>query len=99
MFGLNGIVVSSKLADSPFWQNMTSLGIRFGNWRENLPELAPYHYFLCVALILVVALAKNSHTLARNYVPGWKTDLAIGLMMAVGLLLLNQPKTFLYFNF
>ena len=99
MMGLNGILISSKLADSPFWQSFTTLGIKFGAWRENLPEMDAYNYFLCVALIFFVVLAKNSNELLRNFSPGWKSALAVSLMMVAGLLLLNQSNTFLYFNF
>ncbi|HDQ03833.1 MAG TPA: MBOAT family protein [Deltaproteobacteria bacterium] len=99
MFGLNGILISEKLADSPFWQKMTSFGIQFGGWRENLPQVDLHNYFLCIALIFVVLFTKNSNELLRDFSPNRKNALAVGVMMVLGLLLLNQASTFLYFNF
>lgn len=99
MAGINGILVSPKLAGNPFWQQMTLFGIQFGEWRANLPEMDSYIYFFCLLLIPFVLLARNSGERLRDYSPGWKTDLAVSLMMITGLLMLNQAKTFLYFNF
>ena len=99
MTGQNGILVSSNLAGSPVWQKLTVIGIRFGPWRENLPPMDSIMYFLCVLLIPLVLLAKNSNQLLLKFLPGWKTALAVSLMMLVGLLLLNKTSSFLYFTF
>jgi D-alanyl-lipoteichoic acid acyltransferase DltB (MBOAT superfamily) len=99
LLGMNGILVSPKLADNPFWQKMSAIGIRFGEWRENLPQMDSYIYFFCVVLILFVVLTKNSNELLGNFSPSRKTVLAVSLMMITGLLLLNQANIFLYFNF
>jgi len=99
VLGMNGIYVSEKLAGNPFFQKLTVFGVRFGQWRENLPPIDSYLLFLCVALIPVILLTKNSNEMEQKFSPSWKTALATGFMMAVGLLLLNQASTFLYFNF
>lgn len=99
MAGLNGIFVSPKLADNPFWQNLTSIGVRFGSWRENLPLTEMHVYFLCIILIPVILFTKNSNELTDQMVPGWKNALAAGFLIAYSLLLLNAPSVFLYFNF
>jgi alginate O-acetyltransferase complex protein AlgI len=99
MAGLNGILVSSNLAGNPFWQNMTAIGIRFGEWRANLPHAEAPVYFFCILLIPFVLITKNSNELLQRFQPNWKTALAVSLMMVVGLLLLNETSSFLYFNF
>jgi len=99
MAGLNGILVSPNLADIPFWQKMTALGIRFGEWRINLPATETYVYFFCVLLIPFVLTTKNSNELLEKFSPTWKNALAVSLMLVVGLLLLNETSSFLYFNF
>lgn len=99
MAGLNGILISPRQANNPFWQKMAFFGIRFGEWRANLPPAETYVYFLCIALIPLVIMAKNSNQLADRFSPRWQTAIAAGLMMTIGLLLLNQTSSFLYFNF
>ncbi|HDQ04105.1 MAG TPA: MBOAT family protein [Deltaproteobacteria bacterium] len=99
MVGLNGIYISPSLADSAFWQKLTVIGIQFGSWRENLLPTDNIVYFLCVLLIPFVLFTKNSNELLDKYSPGWKNALAVALMMAIGLLLLNRSGVFLYFNF
>ncbi len=99
MAGLNGILVSPNLADIPFWQKMTAIGIRFGEWRINLPNTESFIYFLCIFLIPILLLTKNSNELLENFVPSWKNAFAIAFLMTCGLLLLNQATVFLYFNF
>ena len=99
MAGLNGILVSPNLAASPFWQKMTMIGIRFGPWRENLPKTENVIYFLCILLIPLVLLAKNSNQLADPFSPDWKNALYAAFFLAIGLLLLNQSSVFLYFKF
>lgn len=99
MAGLNGILVSPNLADIPFWQKMTAVGIRFGEWRENLPSTETHVYFFCILLIPFVLTTKNSQELLEKFSPNWKNALAVGLMIVVGLLLLNETSSFLYFNF
>ena len=99
MLGLSGIYVSPNLADNPFWQKLTVIGIRFGEWRENLPDTDTYLYFLCFLLIPFVLLTKNSNELLEKFSPNWKNALAVSLMMIAGLLLLNKTSSFLYFNF
>ena len=99
MLGLSGIYISPNLADNPFWQKLTVIGIRFGEWRENLPDTDTYLYFLCFLLIPFVLLTKNSNELLEKFSPNWKNALAVSLMMIAGLLLLNKTSSFLYFNF
>jgi len=99
MLGLSGIYVSPNLADNPFWQKLTVIGIRFGEWRENLPDTDTYLYFLCFLLIPFVLLTKNSNELLEKFSPNWKNAMAVSLMMIAGLLLLNKTSSFLYFNF
>jgi len=99
MVGLSGIYVSPNLSDHPFWQKLTVIGIRFGEWRENLPDTDVYVYFLCLLLIPFVLFTKNSNELLEKFSPNWKNALAVSLMMIVGLLLLNKTSSFLYFNF
>ncbi len=99
MAGLNGIIVSPNLAASPFWQNLTAVGVRFGAWRENLPATDTFVYFLCILLIPFILLTRNSNELLEKFSPNWKNALAVSLMMVAGLLLLNQTSSFLYFNF
>ncbi len=99
MAGLNGIMISPNLAESPFWQNLTAIGIRFGEWRDNLPLVETHIYFLCILLIPLVLLTKNSNELLNDYSPDWKHAIAVSLMMVVSLLFLNKSRSFLYFNF
>lgn len=99
MAGLNGILVSPNLATSTFWQSLTAVGIRFGEWRANLPNAETTDYFLCILLIPLVLATKNSNELLKRFSPNWKTALATSLMMIAGLLLLNQTSSFLYFKF
>ena len=99
MAGLNGILVSPNLADNPFWQNLTVIGVRFGEWRANLPNNETIVYFFCILLIPFVLLTKNSNELLAKFSPNWENAFAVGLMMALGLILLNESKVFLYFNF
>ena len=99
MVGLSGIYVSPNLSDHPFWQKLTVIGIRFGEWRENLPDTDVYVYFLCLLLIPFVLFTKNSNELLEKFSPNWKNALAVSLMMIAGLLLLNKTSSFLYFNF
>jgi len=99
MMGLNGILVSPGLSTNPLLQKLTVIGIRFGEWRANLPETENLTYFLCIILIPFVLLAKNSGELLTNFSPNWKTAIATVLMFACGLLLLNNSPVFLYFKF
>jgi alginate O-acetyltransferase complex protein AlgI len=99
MAGLHGILVSPRLAGNPFWQKLTVIGIRFGEWRANLPSAETYIYFFCILLILFVLIAKNSNELLQRFQPNWKNALAVSLMMILGLLLLNETSSFVYFNF
>ena len=99
MAGLNGILISPHQADNPFWQKMTIFGIRFGEWRANLPASETYIYFFCILLIPFVLMTRNSNQLLERFSPNWKSALAAGLMMVAGLLLLNEASSFLYFNF
>jgi D-alanyl-lipoteichoic acid acyltransferase DltB (MBOAT superfamily) len=99
MAGINGIFVSPNLADNHFWQELTVVGIRFGEWRDNLPETVTIVYFLCIVLIPFVLLAKNSNQLLEKFSPNWENAMAISVLMACGLLLLNQATVFLYFKF
>jgi len=91
--------VSPNLADNHFWQELTVVGIRFGEWRDNLPETVTIVYFLCIVLIPFVLLAKNSNQLLEKFSPNWENAMAISVLMACGLLLLNQATVFLYFKF
>jgi D-alanyl-lipoteichoic acid acyltransferase DltB (MBOAT superfamily) len=99
MAGLNGILVSPNLADIPFWQKMTVIGIRFGEWRINLPSTDTHVYFFCILLIPFVLTTKNSRELLEKFSPNWKNAITVSLMIVVGLLLLNETSSFLYFNF
>ena len=99
MAGINGIFISPNLADNPFWQKLTVIGIRFGEWRENLPNTETIIYFLCVLLIPFILLTKNSNQLLETFSPNWENALITALIMACGLLLLNQATVFLYFKF
>jgi alginate O-acetyltransferase complex protein AlgI len=99
MAGINGVFVSTNLADNPFWQKLTVIGIRFGEWRENLPNTETIIYFLCILLIPFILLTKNSNQLLEKFFPNWKNAMAIAVLMACGLLLLNQATVFLYFKF
>ena len=99
MAGLNGVLVSPNLAGSAFWQKMTTLGVQFGHWRAHLPKAETMEYFLCILLIPVVLLLKNSNHYLNQFTPTWKNAMWAALMLAWGLLLLNRTSTFLYFNF
>lgn len=99
MIGLNGIIVSPNLAGNPFWQSLTTVGIRFGEWRANLPASDTWVYFLCILLIPFILFFRNSNELVEKFFPTWKNALAVSLMMIAGLILLNQNTSFLYFNF
>jgi len=99
MAGLNGILVSPRLAENPFWQSLTSVGIRFGEWRANLPQAESLEYFFCILLIPFVLATRNSTELLKKFSPTWKYALATSLMMVAGLVLLNHSRSFLYFNF
>ena len=99
MAGLNGVLVSPNLAGSAFWQKMTTLGVQFGHWRAHLPKAETMEYFLCILLIPVVLLLKNSNHYLNQFTPTWKNAMWAALMLTWGLLLLNRTSTFLYFNF
>jgi len=99
MAGLNGIFISSHQASNPFWQKLTVIGIKFGEWRVHLPEAENTTYFLCIVLIPLVLLAKNSNQLLDKFSPNWKNAFSIAFFTACGLLLLNQATVFLYFKF
>ena len=99
MAGLHGILVSPNLAGNPFLQKLTVIGIRFGGWRTHLPNAETYVYFFCILLIPFVLIAKNSNELLQRFQTNWKTVLAVSMMMILGLLLLNETSSFVYFNF
>jgi D-alanyl-lipoteichoic acid acyltransferase DltB (MBOAT superfamily) len=99
MTGQNGILVSPKMAENPFWQSLAVIGIGFGEWRANLPPTENVVYFLCILLIPFVLITKNSNEFLEKYSPNWKNALAVSLMMITGMLLLNNTSSFLYFNF
>ena len=99
MAGLNGVLVSPNLAGSAFWQKMTTLGVQFGHWRAHLPRAETMEYFLCILLIPVVLLLKNSNHYLNQFTPTWKNAMWAALMLTWGLLLLNRTSSFLYFNF
>jgi alginate O-acetyltransferase complex protein AlgI len=99
MAGFNGILISPHQASNPFWQKLTVIGIRFGEWRAHLPNTENIVYFLCIALIPFVLLARNSNQLLEKFSPNWKNALAIVILMTCGLLLLNRTTAFLYFRF
>lgn len=99
MAGLNGIMVSPNLAGSVFWQKLTAFGIRFGDWHAHLPTVESWKYFFCLALIPFVLLARNSNDLLAASEAGKKSAWVVSLLLIVGLLLLNQSSTFLYFLF
>jgi len=99
MVGLNGIVLSPNLATSTFWQSLTAVGIRFGEWRANLPPAETPVYFFCILLIPFVLFTNNSNKLLEKFSANWRTALAASLMMIAGLLLLNETSSFLYFKF
>ncbi len=99
MAGQTGILVSPRLAESPFWQSLTAIGIRFGEWRANLPNTETIEYFLCILLIPFVLITRNSNDLLEKFSQNWKTVMVTSLMFIAGLLLLNETSSFLYFNF
>jgi D-alanyl-lipoteichoic acid acyltransferase DltB (MBOAT superfamily) len=99
MAGVNGVLISPRLASNPFWQKLTAIGIHFGSWRANLPDAETYVYFFCILLIPFVLIAKNSNELLQRFQPNWKNMLAVSLMMIIGLLLLNETSSFVYFKF
>ncbi len=99
MVGLNGILVSPNLSGNPFWQKLTVIGIQFGGWRAHLPNTEAYVYFFCMLLIPFVLIAKNSNELLQNFQPNWKNALAVSMMIILGLLLLNETSSFVYFKF
>jgi alginate O-acetyltransferase complex protein AlgI len=99
MAGLNGILVSPNLADNFFWQKLAAIGVRFGEWRANLPNNETIVYFFCILLIPFILLTRNSNELLAKFSPNWRNAFAVGLLMALGLILLNESKVFLYFNF
>jgi alginate O-acetyltransferase complex protein AlgI len=99
MCGLNGFVVSKNLAGIPGIQDLAALGIRFGQWHEHLPKAPTYIYLLCLALIPLVLLTRNSNELTERFAPTWRTAAAFAFLMAWGLLSLNRASVFLYFNF
>ena len=99
MAGLNGILISPHQASNPFWQKLTVIGIKFGEWRAHLPDTENFVYFLCIVLIPFVLLTKNSNQLLEKFSPNWRNALTIAILMACGLLLLNQASVFLYFKF
>ncbi len=99
MAGLNGIFISPHQAGNPFFQKLTVLGIKFGDWRAHLPNTDNFVYFLCLVLIPFVLLTRNSNQLLEKFLPNWKNALATALIMAWGLLLLNETKVFLYLKF
>lgn len=99
MAGINGILVSPTLSSHPFWQKLTAVGVSFGSWRANLPDVDTDIYFLCIILIPFVLMAKNSNDLLAGFKPGWVNVIAVSLMMIIGLLLLNDTSSFVYFKF
>ena len=99
MAGLNGILISPHQASNPFFQKLTVIGIKFGEWRAHLPDTDNFAYFLCIALIPFVLFAKNSNQLFDKFSPNWKNAFAIAILLACSLLLLNQASAFLYFKF
>jgi alginate O-acetyltransferase complex protein AlgI len=99
MAGLNGILISPHQASNPFFQKLTFIGIKFGEWREHLPLAENTTYFLCIALIPFVLFSKNSNQFLDNFSPNWKNAFAVSFFMALSLLLLNQASVFLYFKF
>jgi D-alanyl-lipoteichoic acid acyltransferase DltB (MBOAT superfamily) len=99
MCGLNGLVLSKNLAETPVIRDLAALGVRFGQWHEHLPKAPTYLYLLCVAAIPFCLLARNSNELAERFAPTWKTAALFALFMAWGLLSLNRVSVFLYFNF
>jgi len=99
MAGFNGILISPHQADNPFWQKLTVIGIKFGEWRAHLPDTENFIYFLCLVMIPFVLLTKNSNQLLEKFSPNWRNALAIALLMICGLLLLNDASVFLYFRF
>jgi alginate O-acetyltransferase complex protein AlgI len=99
MTGFNGILISPHQASNPFWQKLTVIGIRFGEWRTHLPNTENAVYFLCIVLIPFVLVTRNSNQLLSNFSPNWSNAVATAILMFCALLLLNQSSVFLYFKF
>ena len=97
MAGANGIDVAPHLAQEPFWQSLTVIGVRFGNWCAHLPDVESHVYFISVLLIPFVLLAKNSNELLEKYAPSWRYAFAVSLLLVAALLYLNATSTFIYF--
>jgi D-alanyl-lipoteichoic acid acyltransferase DltB (MBOAT superfamily) len=99
MTGLNGIVMPSNLENNPLLQKLTFVGISFGEQTAHLPDKGAFVYYLCIIMLPFVLMTRNSNDLLLEFQPNRKNALAVSLMMIICLLLLNQTKSFVYFNF
>lgn len=99
MAGLNGIVLPSRFADHSLVREFPFADVTFGETLSRLPAAAADLYYLPALLVLFVLLTKNSNRLLQRFQPNRKNALAVSLLMIAGLLLLNQTRSFVYFNF
>ncbi len=71
--------------------------IKITNFLHNIGNSTEIMLYFIVAIIIL--MSKNSNQLADNFRPTKKIALAIGLMLALGILSLSKVSEFLYFNF
>jgi D-alanyl-lipoteichoic acid acyltransferase DltB (MBOAT superfamily) len=71
--------------------------IKITNFLHNIGNSTEIMLYFIVAIIIL--MSKNSNQLADNFRPTKRIALAIGLMLALGILSLSKVSEFLYFNF
>ncbi len=71
--------------------------IKITNFLHNIGNSTEIMLYFIVAIIIL--MSKNSNQLADNFRPTKKIAIAIGLMLALGILSLSKVSEFLYFNF
>ncbi|MBD3795481.1 MAG: MBOAT family protein, partial [Epsilonproteobacteria bacterium] len=71
--------------------------IKITNFLHNIGNSIEITLYFIVAIIIL--MSKNSNQLADNFRPTKKIALAIGLILALGILSLSKVSEFLYFNF
>ncbi|KIM06019.1 MAG: acetyltransferase [Sulfurovum sp. AS07-7] len=71
--------------------------IKITNFLHNIGNSTEITLYFIVTIIIL--MSKNSNQLADNFRPTKKIAIAIGLMLALGILSLSKVSEFLYFNF
>ena len=98
MVGINGIVLPERLAQK--LEILNTYGIEFAESYLSHSGLNGIKDLILIAIMIIfVLIAKNTQELSKTIKYGPLTAVILGLITVCGLIYLNRPSQFLYFQF